>query len=310
MKSDINLSKNCELQNKMETVVNHFKILLVGDSGVGKTTFINRHVTGEFTKKYEPTLGVEVNNLRFHTSDGDIIFEVWDIAGQNKFSGMRKSHYSGADGVIIMFDVTNRMSLGNISNWDKDTNKSEGTISKVLCGNKVDVSDRKIHARHITYHHGEGYEYYDISAKSNHNFEKPFLSLARKLLGNDKLMFEGPEKDIEFPCVSSTTFTEGILDEDEEAAIEQLYDLSDKSLKLLCYYMKIDWQDDQDMVEVIRDLMIDEKESINEICQLSKPSLRLLCDHMKIGWEDDQDMIKIIGETLSEEPRKQGCIAM
>jgi len=70
-----------------------FKLILVGDGGVGKTTFVKRHLTGEFEKKYVATLGVEVHPLGFHTNRGPIKFNVWDTAGQEKFGGLRDGYY-------------------------------------------------------------------------------------------------------------------------------------------------------------------------------------------------------------------------
>lgn len=70
-----------------------FKCVLVGDGGTGKTTFVKRHLTGEFEKKYVATLGVEVHPLVFNTSRGSIRFNVWDTAGQEKFGGLRDGYY-------------------------------------------------------------------------------------------------------------------------------------------------------------------------------------------------------------------------
>ena len=69
----------------MAQQVPEFKMILVGDGGVGKTTFVKRHLTGEFEKKYVATLGVEVRPLDFHTNLGKIRFNVWDTAGQERF---------------------------------------------------------------------------------------------------------------------------------------------------------------------------------------------------------------------------------
>ncbi|XP_062229140.1 GTP-binding nuclear protein Ran-3-like isoform X2 [Phragmites australis] len=69
-----------------------FKLVLVGDGGTGKTTFVKRHVTGEFEKRYEPTIGVEVRPLDFHTSRGKIRFSCCDTAGQEKFGGLRDGY--------------------------------------------------------------------------------------------------------------------------------------------------------------------------------------------------------------------------
>ncbi|MCJ1380610.1 GTP-binding nuclear protein gsp1/Ran [Xylographa soralifera] len=166
-----------------------FKLVLVGDGGTGKTTFVKRHLTGEFEKKYIATLGVEVHPLGFSTNLGNIIFDVWDTAGQEKFGGLRDGYYINGQCGIIMFDVTSRITYKNVPNWHRDLVRVCENIPIVLCGNKVDVKERKVKAKSITFHRKKNLQYYDISAKSNYNFEKPFLWLARKLTGNQSLEF-------------------------------------------------------------------------------------------------------------------------
>jgi len=166
-----------------------FKLVLVGDGGVGKTTFVKRHLTGEFEKKYVATLGVEVHPLGFTTNRGPITFNVWDTAGQEKFGGLRDGYYIQGQCAIIMFDVTSRITYKNVPTWHKDLVRVCENIPIVLCGNKVDIKDRKVKAKAITFHRKKNLQYYDISAKSNYNFEKPFLWLARKLAGDPNLEF-------------------------------------------------------------------------------------------------------------------------
>jgi len=166
-----------------------FKLVLVGDGGVGKTTFVKRHMTGEFEKKYVATLGVEVHPLDFTTNRGPITFNVWDTAGQEKFGGLRDGYYIQGQCAIIMFDVTSRITYKNVPTWHKDLVRVCENIPIVLCGNKVDIKDRKVKAKAITFHRKKNLQYYDISAKSNYNFEKPFLWLARKLAGDPNLEF-------------------------------------------------------------------------------------------------------------------------
>jgi len=166
-----------------------FKLVLVGDGGVGKTTFVKRHLTGEFEKKYVATLGVEVHPLGFTTNRGPITFNVWDTAGQEKFGGLRDGYYIQGQCAIIMFDVTSRITYKNVPTWHKDLVRVCENIPIVLCGNKVDIKDRKVKAKAITFHRKKNLQYYDISAKSNYNFEKPFLWLARKLAGDANLEF-------------------------------------------------------------------------------------------------------------------------
>jgi len=167
-----------------------FKLVLVGDGGVGKTTFVKRHKSGEFEKKYVATLGVEVHPLTFYTSLGAIIYNCWDTAGQEKFGGLRDGYYVGGKAAIIMFDVTSRITYKSVSVWHRDLTRVCENIPIVLCGNKVDVKDRKVKPRHIIFHRKKpNIQYYDISAKSNYNFEKPFLWITRKLTGNQNVKF-------------------------------------------------------------------------------------------------------------------------
>lgn len=172
-----------------EANVVKFKLVLVGDGGTGKTTFVKRHLTGEFEKKYIATLGVEVHPLTFYTNYGKIIFNCWDTAGQEKFGGLRDGYYIQGQCAIIMFDVTSRVTYKNVPNWHRDLIRVCENIPIVLCGNKVDVKERKVKAKTITFHRKKNLQYYDISAKSNYNFEKPFLWLARKLAGEAELEF-------------------------------------------------------------------------------------------------------------------------
>ncbi len=166
-----------------------FKLVLVGDGGTGKTTFVKRHLSGEFEKKYIATLGVEVHPIKFNTNRGVIQFNVWDTAGQEKFGGLRDGYYIQGQCAIIMFDVTSRVTYKNVPNWFRDLSRVCESVPIVLCGNKVDIKDRKVKAKTITFHRKKNLQYYDISAKSNYNFEKPFLWLARKLLGDPNLCF-------------------------------------------------------------------------------------------------------------------------
>lgn len=134
-------------------------------------------------------MGVEVNPLPFYTNLGQVIFNCWDTAGQEKFGGLRDGYYIGGQAAIIMFDVTARVTYKSVPIWHKDLQRVCEAIPIVLCGNKVDCKDRKVKPKDITYHRKKNLQYYDISAKSNYNFEKPFLYLIRKLAGNPECVF-------------------------------------------------------------------------------------------------------------------------
>ncbi|XP_069134536.1 GTP-binding nuclear protein Ran-like [Argopecten irradians] len=174
----------------METsMIPTFKLIVVGDGGVGKTTFVKRHLTGEFEKKYIATIGAEVHPMKFYTTRGTIQFNVWDTAGQEIHGRLRDGYYIQGQCAIIMFDVTSRITYRNVPDWYRDLSRVCENIPMVLCGNKVDVKDRKVPAKLIKFHRKHNLQYYDMSAKSNYNFEKPFLWLARQLVGDPQLQF-------------------------------------------------------------------------------------------------------------------------
>ena len=106
-----------------------------------------------------------------------------------RYAGLRDGYYVEATCGIIMFDVTSRTSYKNVPNWHRDLTRVCDNIPIVLVGNKVDVKERKVKAKTINFHRRKNLAYYDISAKSNYNFEKPFLWLARKLTGDNHLVF-------------------------------------------------------------------------------------------------------------------------
>ena len=170
-----------------------FKLVLVGDGGTGKTTFVKRHLTGEFLTRHltgefeKKSHYVEVHPLVFNTTHGQIRFIVWDTVGQEKYGGLRDGYYIQGQCSIIMFDVTSRITYKNVPNWHRDISRVCGKIPIVLVGNKFDVKTRR--PKWVTFHRKNNLQYFDISTKSNYNFEKPLLHLARKLIGNRNLEF-------------------------------------------------------------------------------------------------------------------------
>ena len=150
--------------------------------------------------------------MPFYTNHGQVIFNVWDTAGQEKLGGLRDGYYIGGNCGIIMFDVCSRITYSNVPKWYKDLTRVCEAIPIVLVGNKVDVRDRKVKAKQITFHRKKNLQYYDISAKSNYNFEKPFLWLARKLSGDNTLHF------VEAPALQPPEFQ---IDEATKTRYEQ-----------------------------------------------------------------------------------------
>ena len=170
----------------MEQAIPEYKLVLVGDGGVGKTTFVKRHLTGEFEKKYIATLGVEVHPMTFFTTSGKIKFMVWDTAGQERFRTITKTYYKGAHGIILTYDVTDENSFKNIRNWVKqiETN-AQSSVCKVLVGNKCDREDRKVSFEEGSKLAAEfNMKYFETSAKTNHNVSETFTYLTKDILSN------------------------------------------------------------------------------------------------------------------------------
>jgi len=167
-----------------------YKVVFVGDGGVGKTTFLKRMRTGQFEQKYLATIGVEPLNLVFNTNYGEITFNCWDCAGQEKFGGLRDGYYLGGDAGVVMFDLTHRHTYKNAYKWYTDVRRVCPGIPMIICGSKCDEPGRKINDKELTLHRKVGAQYYDISAKTLYNQVKPFLSLARQLTGKDDLVFQ------------------------------------------------------------------------------------------------------------------------
>ena len=124
----------------------------------------------------------------FYTNHGPIKLVIWDTAGQEKLAGLREGYYIGSHAAILMFDVTSRITYKNVAKWYKDMVRICDNIPIVLVGNKVDQKDRKVKARQITFHRKRNLQYYDISAKSNFQYEKPFLWILRTLVGDPNLV--------------------------------------------------------------------------------------------------------------------------
>lgn len=161
-----------------------FKIALLGDAEVGKTTFMKRFMTGDFEVSYIPTSEAIISHLTLQTNYGPIIFNIWDCSENYNFS-----EFKDTNAAIVMFDVTNKTSYESVPDWIQKLKRVIESIPVTICGNKSDIEEREVKLKNIHYHRKYNCTYYDISAKSNYNYEKPFLQLARELTGHEDLMF-------------------------------------------------------------------------------------------------------------------------
>ncbi len=174
-----------------------FKVVLVGDGGCGKTTLLKRHLSGQFEAKYIPTLGVEVHPLRFNTNYGQMIINVWDCAGQEKFRGLGDGYYVGAQGCIVAFDLTSKVTMKNTGKWIQDMYRMNTETPFVICGMKSDIQNHEVSSQEFQQDFVRmEVPCYEVSSKSNYNFDKPFLAILQKMTGHKDLAFvTTPSKD-------------------------------------------------------------------------------------------------------------------
>ena len=162
-----------------------FKILLIGESGVGKTCLLLRFTDDTFTVNHQTTIGVDFKQKTLLIKDKIIKVQVWDTAGQERFRTLTKSFYKIADGIILTYDVTNVESFISIKNWLRQVDQyADISVLKIIVGNKCDYDEKRV----VTFEEGEkfatGYNipFFETSAKSNVNVSKTFSFLTEILL--------------------------------------------------------------------------------------------------------------------------------
>lgn len=161
-----------------------FKLVLIGDSGVGKSCLLLRFADNAFTESYISTIGVDFRFRTVKVDKNTVKLQIWDTAGQERFRTITSAYYRGADGIIMVYDVTSQESFNHVADWLTEVNRyaSEGTC-KLLVGNKSDRPDRT-----VSYEDAEAYasklkiDFLETSAKNAENVEKAFLTMASNLI--------------------------------------------------------------------------------------------------------------------------------
>ena len=119
-----------------------FKVVVVGDSGVGKTNLIHRFVNNTFNKDSKATVGVEFLSKTFIINKEIFKIEIWDTAGQERYKAITAAYYKGAMGAMIVYDVTNQNSFDNVNRWSSEIReKASKNINLIMIGNKIDLKD-------------------------------------------------------------------------------------------------------------------------------------------------------------------------
>lgn len=165
------------------TSVPQFKVLIVGNDNVGKTSYTRCLKNKAFETEYNATMDVEVEKINIKTSDNQLIgVNIWDCAGNEKFQGLGSGYYVCAHAAIIMFDVKSLSSYKSVSYWYKLVREVCPNIPIVLCGNKVDGNYRSVRQEKVTFHNKVNIPYFEISVKMVCDCLEPFLYISRFLI--------------------------------------------------------------------------------------------------------------------------------
>lgn len=158
------------------------KLLMIGDSGVGKTCLLLRYSNDSFSPTFITTIGIDFKIKNIEIEDKRIKLQIWDTAGQERFRTITTSYFRGAQGIVLVYDVTDRRSFESIRNWISQIQQhADIHVNKILVGNKSDMFDEKV----VSSNEGQkladefGMEFWEASAKNNVNVEKCFLSIAK-----------------------------------------------------------------------------------------------------------------------------------
>eukprot|EP01111_Echinosteliopsis_oligospora_P019422 TRINITY_DN9404_c0_g1_i1.p1 TRINITY_DN9404_c0_g1~~TRINITY_DN9404_c0_g1_i1.p1 ORF type:complete len:207 (-),score=38.99 TRINITY_DN9404_c0_g1_i1:106-726(-) len=161
-----------------------FKLLLIGDSGVGKSCLLLRFADDTYTDSYISTIGVDFK-IKTITLDNKVIkLQIWDTAGQERFRTITSSYYRGAHGIIVVYDVTEEATFNNVKQWMQEIQRYAcESVCRLLVGNKSDLVDKRMVDASTAkeYADSQNIPFLEASAKSSANVEQSFMTMAAEI---------------------------------------------------------------------------------------------------------------------------------
>jgi Ras-related protein Rab-11A len=164
-----------------------FKIVIIGDSAVGKSNLLTRYARNEFNPNSKATIGVEFQTQSMVIDGKEVKAQIWDTAGQERFRAVTSAYYRGAVGALVVYDITRSSTFENVGRWlDELNTHSDTTVAKMLIGNKCDLES----IRAVTVEEGkslaesEGLFFMETSALDSTNVKTAFEMVIREIYGN------------------------------------------------------------------------------------------------------------------------------
>ena len=165
------------------------QLIMVGESGVGKTSLIRRYTNNIFNTNHLETIGIEFFNKEERINDQIIQIKLWDTAGQEIFHSLTKNFYRKADGIIIVYDITNKESFERIQDWVKSVYDNTDTykeIQMIIVGNKIDLEERREVSKEEGLKIGKYFEidFFEASAKNSEGVRNFMVKIIKDILNN------------------------------------------------------------------------------------------------------------------------------
>ena len=169
-----------------------FKIVLIGDSSVGKTNILSKYISDEYDPDTQATIGVELSTKNYTFDNNEVKVQIWDTAGQEKYRSITSSYYKGAHGCLLVYDITRKATFENIDKWLAEIKlSSNNEINMILIGNKCDLEDK----REVSIEEAQNkakllnMAFMETSALNGTNVEKAFNELVNNVYQNNKQIF-------------------------------------------------------------------------------------------------------------------------
>jgi len=165
-----------------------FKLLIIGDSGVGKSSLLVRFADNHFSGNYITTIGVDFKIRTIEINGERVKLQIWDTAGQERFRTITSTYYRGTHGVIVVYDVTSGESFANVKRWLHEIDQNCDVVNRILVGNKNDDPDRKVVLTEDARRFADqmGIQLFETSAKDNINVEEMFRAVTELVLKSKK----------------------------------------------------------------------------------------------------------------------------